>query len=328
MITADSKARIDFADGLLLLTVGIWGLNVTIVKLLLQHFQPLELSILRFTAAAAIFFLIVSIRERQMRLSRRDWGPLAVAALFGITLNQVCFVYSLKFTTATNLSLLLASTPAWAALLVSGSRMKPVGPRYWIGIVVSMLGVAAIVLFRPGGAQFNFNLLGDLLGIGVAISWAVYSVALRPLVRRNSVFKVSAWVLAGGNHRHPSPRDPADEPRSDRGDAGWDLGAVRLLHAGGGGAHQCVLVHRYAPAGSGPWHPVREHPALHWRGLRGLDPAGAGEPDPAGRWAAGGRRCPHQSLTPSTSPGRGCRRGRTRLDRSVIDKSGYASYKA
>lgn len=198
MITTDRRARVDLADGLLLLTVGIWGLNVTVVKLLLRHFQPLELSILRFTAAAAIFFLVVSIRERQMRLSRRDWGPLLVAALFGITLNQVCFVYSLKFTTATNLSLLLASTPAWAALLVSGSRLEAVGLRHWAGIVVSMLGVGAIVLFRPGGVQLNFNLLGDLFGIGTAVTWAVYSVALRPLVRRNSVFKVSAWVLLLG----------------------------------------------------------------------------------------------------------------------------------
>jgi len=195
---ADTRLRVDVADGLLLLTVGIWGLNVTIVKLLLRHFQPLELSILRFAAAAAIFFLVVSIRERRMRLARRDWGLIIVAAVFGISLNQVCFVYSLKFTTATNLSLLLASTPAWAALLVFGSRMESLGLRHWAGIAVSMLGVAAIVLFRPGGVQLNFNLVGDLFGIGTAITWAVYSVALRPLVRRNSVFKVSAWVLLLG----------------------------------------------------------------------------------------------------------------------------------
>jgi drug/metabolite transporter (DMT)-like permease len=194
----DSRARVDLADGLLLLTVGIWGLNVTVIKLLLGHFQPLELSILRYTAAAAIFFVIVSIREPRMRLARRDWGPLAIAALFGITLNQVCFVYSLKFTTATNLSLLLASTPAWAALLVAGSRMELVTLRHWIGIAVSMLGVAAIVLFRSGGVVVSFNLLGDLFAIGTAITWAFYSVALRPLVRRNSVFTVSAWVLLLG----------------------------------------------------------------------------------------------------------------------------------
>lgn len=198
MTHVDIRRRVDVADGLLLLTVAIWGLNVTVVKLLLGRFQPMELSILRFSAAAAIFFLIVSIREPQMRLARRDWGPLVIAALFGITLNQVCFVYSLKFTTATNLSLLLASTPAWAALLVAGSRTELVEVPHWIGIVVSMLGVAAIVLFRPGGVQLGFNLLGDLFGIGTALTWAVYSVALRPLVRRNSVFKVSAWVLLLG----------------------------------------------------------------------------------------------------------------------------------
>jgi drug/metabolite transporter (DMT)-like permease len=195
---AGRQARVDVADALLLLTVGIWGLNVTVVKLLLRNFQPLELSILRFTAAAAIFFLVVWIRERDMRIARRDWGWLVLAAVSGITLNQVCFVYSLKFTTATNLSLLLASTQVWAALLVAAARMELVGPRHWAGIGVSMLGVAAIVLFRPGGVQLNVNLLGDLLGIGVAFTWATYSVALRPLVRRNSVFRVSAWVLLLG----------------------------------------------------------------------------------------------------------------------------------
>lgn len=198
MTAAGRPARVDVADGLLLLTVGIWGLNVTVVKLLLRHFQPLELSILRFTAAAAIFFLVVWLRQGKMRLAQRDWGWLVAAALFGITLNQVCFVYSLTFTTATNLSLVLASTPAWAAVLVLSARMELVGPRHWAGIGVSMVGVAAIVLFRPGGVRLNFNLLGDLLAIGTAVTWAAYSVALRPLVRRNSVFKVSAWVLLLG----------------------------------------------------------------------------------------------------------------------------------
>jgi len=191
--------RFEGADGLLLLAVGIWGLNVSVVKFILGRFQPLELSVLRFTVGAGIFFLIVRLREGDMRVPRRDWVLLVAAAIVGVTFNQATFVYSLRFTTATNLSLLLTSTPVWAALAVWVGGMEWVGTRHWHGIVISMVGVGAIIVFRPGGVGVWFHLLGDILALATAVSWAAYSVLIRPLVQRHSVFKVSAWVLLLGS---------------------------------------------------------------------------------------------------------------------------------
>jgi drug/metabolite transporter (DMT)-like permease len=71
--------------------------------------------------------------------------------------------------------------------------------RVFIGILVSILGVAIIV---SGGLPTSFQLLGstlgDLLIMGGAISFAIYTVFAKPLLASNSPLKVNTYMgLAG-----------------------------------------------------------------------------------------------------------------------------------
>ena len=47
-------------------------------------------------------------------MRRRDLGIAAAAATVGIWLNQVSYVYAIKFTTATTVALILGTTPIFA----------------------------------------------------------------------------------------------------------------------------------------------------------------------------------------------------------------------
>ena len=40
--------------------------------------------------------------------------------------------------------------------------------------------------------------MGVLLGLGIAITWAGYSVGVKPLLARYSAYRVSAWVMILG----------------------------------------------------------------------------------------------------------------------------------
>jgi drug/metabolite transporter (DMT)-like permease len=55
----------------------------------------------------------------------------------------------------------------------------------------------ALVALGSGG-RLSASLRGDLLILFTAATWAVYSVAIAPLMRRYSPFKISAFVLAVG----------------------------------------------------------------------------------------------------------------------------------
>ena len=115
---------------MLLATVTLWGLNFTVTKYVLSHgFQPLAYGCLRFAAASAILGGIAAGRERTLTVRRRDLVFLGVAALIGICLNQVTFVYATKLTTATAVALMFGTLPVMAGLFAFAFGIERLGAR-------------------------------------------------------------------------------------------------------------------------------------------------------------------------------------------------------
>jgi len=60
---------------------------------------------------------------------------------------------------------------------------------------VTFVGIALIALAN-GGVGSSLN--GTLIAIGMAFTWACYTIAIAPLMRRYSPYRISALVLAIG----------------------------------------------------------------------------------------------------------------------------------
>ena len=108
--------------------------------------------------------------------------------------NQLCFVYALKFTTATTVALLFGTLPIFTALFARGSGVEQLSFRFWLAALLSFAGVALVAI--GSGGSLSANLKGDGLAVGGAMTWAGYSVAIAPLMRRYSPFRLSALFLA------------------------------------------------------------------------------------------------------------------------------------
>jgi drug/metabolite transporter (DMT)-like permease len=189
--------RPEQADLMLLATVTIWSLNFTVTKYVLnQGFRPLAYGGVRFGAAAALFAGVTYARERSFSLRRRDVGYIVAAALVGITLNQVAFVYGTKLTTAATVALVFGTMPILTALFARLGRIEQLHQRFWLAAGVSFAGVALVAAGAKGGIAGNlWGYLLDLLG---AATWAAYSVAIAPLMRRYTAARLSAYALAIG----------------------------------------------------------------------------------------------------------------------------------
>jgi drug/metabolite transporter (DMT)-like permease len=61
--------------------------------------------------------------------------------------------------------------------------------------VLSFIGVGFVAL---GSANFSGHAFGLLLAVCIPLTWGAYSVAIVPLMRRYSPFRISALVLAAG----------------------------------------------------------------------------------------------------------------------------------
>jgi drug/metabolite transporter (DMT)-like permease len=182
---------------MLLATIVLWALNFTVTKYVLEHgFEPLAYSTTRYGVAALLFAAFTFGVERSLRVTRRDVLLVLGAAGVGIWLNQLSYVYALKFTTASTTALILGVTPIFTALIASAIGLERVSRRFWIAAAVSFCGV---VLVAAGGhGALSGNLKGYALGVATAATWAGYTIVVAPLMRRYSPYRISALVLLLG----------------------------------------------------------------------------------------------------------------------------------
>src|SRR5437773_9739342 len=162
--------RPELADLMLLATVTLWGLNFTVTKYVLSHgFQPIAYGCLRFGMAAAILSCVAYGRERSFEMRRRDLVSLGGAALIGIFLNQLTFVYAIKLTTATTVALLFGTLPVIAGLFAVALGIDRVGVRFWLAALLAICG-AALVAIGSGG-NVSGHVWGVLLALAATLTW-------------------------------------------------------------------------------------------------------------------------------------------------------------
>jgi drug/metabolite transporter (DMT)-like permease len=185
-------------DALLLATVLFWSFNFTVVKYALTHgWEPLAYSSVRFALGAVLFSAFTFGRERTLRVGQGDvWLMLGAAAL-GIWLNQLSFAYSVKLTTAATVALMFGTLPIFVALISQGLGLERLRLRHWLATVISFSGVALVALGSSGGIRGDLG--GILLGLAASATWAAYSVAMGPLMRRYSPYRISAFMLLVGS---------------------------------------------------------------------------------------------------------------------------------
>src|SRR5690242_4981880 len=135
--------RAEPADLMLLATVTLWALNFTVTKYVISHgFEPVAYGVLRFGSAALLFAAFTWWRERSFAMTRRDLTILIGAALVGIFLNQLSFVYAIKLTTATTVALLFGTLPVMTGIFARLLGIERLNSRFWIAAVLAFGGAS------------------------------------------------------------------------------------------------------------------------------------------------------------------------------------------
>jgi len=183
--------RPEAADLMLLATVTLWALNFTVTKYVISHgFEPIAYGVLRFGAAAMLFAALTYYRERSFEIRRRDLLVLTAAALIGIFLNQLSFVYAIKLTTATTVALLFGTLPVMTGIFAFALGIERLGSRFWLAAVLGFGGAGLVAVGAGGGVSGQLG--GDLLGFAASATWAWYTVSVSPLLQRYSTLRLSA----------------------------------------------------------------------------------------------------------------------------------------
>lgn len=186
-------------DLAILVLVVIWGVNFSVVKWLLEQFDPLALNGLRFALGALVLVPFVVRGGGLARFERRDWLPLIGLGVVGNLVYQLLFIFGIDFTLAGNAALMLAMSPVFVTLLSGFVKHESIRPAGWFGVAFSTVGIACVLAGTSGIRFGEETLVGDLVMLGAAVAWAIYTVGSSPLVRRHGALPVTGvtmWIGA------------------------------------------------------------------------------------------------------------------------------------
>jgi drug/metabolite transporter (DMT)-like permease len=179
--------------------VVIWSSTFIAMKDAFSVLDPLPYTFFRFLWIVALAFGVLWYERRRdpampAGIRRADWPRLIMASLCGYTLYQLCFVLGLDRSSIFTLSLLVALVPLFTMILLA-LMGEPTPPYGWLGLGVAVTGV---VIFLSDKQRGDDTLLGALLSLGAAVTFALYGVINRPLAQRYSSSTYSAYSLLLG----------------------------------------------------------------------------------------------------------------------------------
>ena len=165
------------------------------VKFALRELTSPALALLRVVGASLLFVALHRTLVREKVRSRRDYGLLAVYAVFGVVLNQLLYITALTLTTATAAQTVVAAGPAITLLIAILARRETATRLKWVGIAVAATGAVWLV----GAGARTGSVLGNLLALLNVASYSVYLVISRGLLRRYDALTVVTWVFVFGS---------------------------------------------------------------------------------------------------------------------------------
>jgi drug/metabolite transporter (DMT)-like permease len=192
-----------FTDLLLFATVCIWAVNLVVIKNVIgSELQPIAFTALRFILGAIILLpLLRSLTPAERAVSGLDRWKIIGLGLIGNALYQVLFITGLANTLPTNAALILATPPIFIALIGAIFKLEKLTWLAWLGILMSFGGITLVILGNAPGETTSSAprpLFGDLMTLGAAIMWALYTLLAAPVLKRHAPLKLTALTVAVG----------------------------------------------------------------------------------------------------------------------------------
>lgn len=184
----------------LLFSSLLFGGNTIAGRLIAGDIPPVALAALRGVLGLLVLFPLARRSLRQSpKPNRQDLYRFALLGFLGITVAYVVFLWSIQYSTATNVSIILAITPAVTiALLAIGWGIIPSKLRVF-GIVLSFLGLLVVITQGSFTRLLSLDLSpSDLVLLINVLAIALFTILGQGVMAKFSPIVTSLYTLLFG----------------------------------------------------------------------------------------------------------------------------------
>lgn len=179
-----------------LLTIIIWSNTFVSSKILLHNdLSPAEIFAIRF--ALAYVAIIPFTHSKLWCDNLKDELLMLVLGATGGALYFLAENTALKYTGVSNVCLLVCSAPLLTALLARWfGKSEKMSSRLITGSLIAFAGAALVIV--EDWKHMQLKLLGDMLALCGALSWAVYQLIIKRMCGKYSTVFITRKVFAYG----------------------------------------------------------------------------------------------------------------------------------
>ena len=178
----------------------IYALNYSIAKdLMPHHISPFGLVMLRISGAFILFWL-VSFFTKSESLEKGDLKKMMILAVFGVSINQLFFIWGLNLTKPINSAIIMVSNPIAVMLFTLFLFKEKLTALKLTGLAFGVIGALTLLLFKAHGS-FSIGsdtIMGDLMTLINSLSWAVFVVMAKPMMQKYKTVTVMKWIFLFG----------------------------------------------------------------------------------------------------------------------------------
>ncbi len=182
----------------IIFTTAIWGTTFPFAKILLEKLSPVGYTAIIMILASS-FLLGLSAKQHKLKdlitIFRARWILVLFLGLFILPAALLIQYTATRFTTSTNLAIIAGIQPAFVMIINLLLFKAVIDRRAWIGTLVAFVGVY-FVMAGPGDIIFgSVTLMGDLLGLVIAATWAVYTASGKKVVANEDPLAATSLVF-------------------------------------------------------------------------------------------------------------------------------------
>ena len=140
------------------------------------QFNPIELNFVRFLIGglALLPFTMMYIRKHSVRLSRSDFGRIALTGFVIVVLSMTLYQLSIGMATASVIAIMLSANPIFGLIIGFVFLKEKLSRTNVLALVLTLIGLLIIINpFHLSGA------MGIMLGLLSSILFGVYGVMSR-----------------------------------------------------------------------------------------------------------------------------------------------------
>ena len=184
----------------LLFTNIFFAINYTAVKQLINHelIKPFGLNLLRVGISTILLWTLFLFSKEKKKIEAKHLGRFFVCARTGIAINQLLFIKGLSLTYSIHASLLMLTTPILITFIAAWVLKEKLNKYKIAGLIMGIAGASVLIAARNSTGTGSQVLFGDTLIILNAISYTVYFILVRPLMKEYEPITVIRMIFTIG----------------------------------------------------------------------------------------------------------------------------------